>query len=128
MLTVLYFLAAAVFLSCLFWFLSWSSSKAPDYLKIKFKHFLTMYRINPNQWELYWDTVLYENYKEDIHQWFYFSFIDFLRYKLFYKKKKKNKQKINADKKWEKVIISWQKDINNYQEKYTKELQSKIKA
>lgn len=64
---------------------------------------------------------------EDIHQGFYFSPIGLLRYKLFYKKKKKNKQKTIVDNKWEKVIVSWQKDIDKYKEKYTKELQNKIK-
>lgn len=87
-----------------------------------------MYRINPDKWWLQWDgSVIYEDDAENIYQQFYFSPIDFLRYKFFYKKKKKSKKKNNNDKKWEKVIISWQKDINDYREKYTEELQNKIK-
>ena len=104
----------------LFWFLAWNDSRSSSYLKIKFKQFLTMYRINPNKWWLSEDgNVIYEDYAENIYQNFYFSPIDFLRYEFFYKKKKKSK--------WEKVIISWQKDINDYREKYTEELQNKIK-
>lgn len=118
----------AVFSGCIFWLLTWSDSRSSSYLKIKFKQFLTMYRINPDKWWLQWDgSVIYEDDAENIYQQFYFSPIDFLRYKFFYKKKKKSKKKNNNDKKWEKVVISWQKDINDYREKYTEELQNKIK-
>ena len=118
----------ATFFGCLFWLLTWNDSRSSSYLKIKFKQFLTMYRISPDKWYLYeGGIIIYEDDAENIYQQFYFSPIDFLRYNFFYKKKKKSKKKNNVDKKWEKVIISWQKDINDYREKYTKELQNKIK-
>lgn len=118
----------ATFSGCLFWLLTWSDSRSSSCLKIKFKQFLTMYRINPDKWWLYENgNVIYEDDAENIYQQFYFSPIDFLRYEFFYKKKKKSKKKSNADSKWEKVVISWQKDINDYRKKYTEELQNKIK-
>lgn len=129
MFTVLLILIGlAAFFGCLLWPLTWSDSRSSNYLKIKFKQFLIMYRINPDKWWLYeGGIVVYEDDAENIYQQFYFSPIDFLRYKFFYKKKKKSKKKSNADSKWEKVVISWQKDINDYREKYTEELQNKIK-
>lgn len=98
-------------------------------LRIKFRQFLTMYRIDPSRWILDRDgSVLYEKcIGNEIHQWFYFSPIGFLRYKLFYKEKDKKKKKIKTDNRWEKVVISWQEDIDKYREKYTKELKDKIK-
>lgn len=132
MLIVLCCIIAAVFLFCIFWFADWYNSKMINGLKIKFNQFLTMYRIDPNHWTLDRDgTVLYEKYytdeRNDIHQWFYFSPIGYLRYKHFYRKKDKKKKKLKSDNRWEKVITSWQEDINKYKEKYTKELQDKIK-
>lgn len=129
MFTVLLILIGlTAFVCCFFWLLVWNDSRSSNYLKIKFKQFLTMYRINPDKWWLYeGGIVIYEDDAENIYQQFYFSPIDFLRYKFFYKKKKKSKKKSNADSKWEKVVISWQKDINDYREKYTEELQNKIK-
>lgn len=129
MFTVLLILIGlAVFVCCFFWLLAWNDSRSSNYLKIKFKQFLTMYRINPNKWWLSGSgNVTYEDDAENIYQHFYFSPIDFLRYEFFYKKKKKSKKKSNTDSKWEKVVISWQKDINDYREKYTEELQNKIK-
>lgn len=129
MFTVLFILIGlAVFVCCFFWLLAWNDSRSSNYLKIKFKQFLAMYRINPDKWWLCdGGNVTYEDDAENIYQHFYFSPIDFLRYEFFYKKKKKSKKKNNNDKKWEKVIISWQKDINDYREKYTEELQNKIK-
>lgn len=129
MFTVLLILIGlAAFVCCFFWLLAWNDSRSSNYLKIKFKQFLTMYRINPNKWWLSGGgNVTYEDDVENIYQYFYFSPIDFLRYEFFYKKKKKSKKKSNTDSKWEKVVISWQKDINDYREKYTEELQNKIK-
>lgn len=129
MFTVLLILIGlAAFVCCFFWLLAWNDSRSSNYLKIKFKQFLTMYRINPNKWWLSGGgNVTYEDDVENIYQHFYFSPIDFLRYEFFYKKKKKSKKKSNTDSKWEKVVISWQKDINDYREKYTEELQNKIK-
>lgn len=119
----------AIILFCYIWFFSWWDSEIVNGLRIKFKQFLTMYRIDPNRWILNNDgSVLYEKWvgNEKIHQWFYFSPIGFLRYKLFYREKDKNKKKVKADKRWEKVITSWQEDIDKYREKYTKELKDKI--
>lgn len=133
MLIVLCCFIAAVFLfCCVIWFANWHDSKMANGLKIKFNQFLTMYRIDPNHWTLDRDgTILYEKYytdeRNDIHQWFYFSPIGYLRYKHFYRKKDKKKKKLKSDNRWEKVITSWQEDINKYKEKYTKELQDKIK-
>lgn len=132
MFLILCFFIAAVFLFCLLWLLSWWNSKImTNGLRIKFKQFLTMYRIDPNRWRLDNDgSVLYEKYyanERALHQWFYFSPIGFLRYKLFYKEKDKKKKKIKNDNRWEKIINSWQEDIDKYREKYTKELKDKIK-
>ena len=129
MFTILGCFTAAIFVFCIICFSNWYGSKLANGLKIKFNQFLTMYRIDPNRWILDRDgTVLYEKYcANEIHQWFYFSPIDYLRYKHFYRKKDKEKKKLKSDNKWEKVIISWQEDIDKYKEKYTKELQNKIK-
>lgn len=128
LIVLLILIGFSAFFCCSFWLLTWSDSRSSSYLKIKFKQFLTMYRINPDKWWLYEDGhVVYEDDAKNIYQQFYFSPIDFLRYMFLYKKKKKSKKKNNNDKKWEKVIISWQKDINDYREKYTEELQNKIK-
>ena len=128
LIVLLILIGFSAFLCCSFWLLTWSDSRSSSCLKIKFKQFLTMYRINPDKWWLYENgNVIYEDDAKNIYQQFYFSPIDFLRYEFFYKKKKKSKKKSNVDSKWEKVIISWQKDINDYREKYTEELQNKIK-
>lgn len=129
MILILCFFIAAIILFCFIWFFNWWDSKVVDGLRIKFKQFLTMYRIDPNRWTLDRDgSVLYEKYiGNEIHQWFYFSPIGFLRYKLFYREKDKKKKKVKSDNRWEKVITSWQEDIDKYREKYAKELKDKIK-
>ena len=59
---------------CAVWIFSWSISK--DGLKIKFKQFISMYKIAPEKWHLYEDgTVSYEKSKYSL-QYFYFSPID----------------------------------------------------
>lgn len=127
MLIALAILTVVILTGCVFWFINWWNSKPTYGLKIKFKQFLAMYKIEPNRWTLDRDgTVCYDKCTEYLHQWFYFSPIDYLRYKSFYRGRKKYKQKLNSDAKWEKIIISWQKDIDKYKEKYTKELQYKI--
>ena len=85
-----------------------------------------MYKIDPSRWWCDHDgTVLYD--KGTVHQWFNFSPIGFLKYHLFLWNRDREKVSFKNNKQWEKIIEAWQDDINKYREKYTKELQDKIK-
>lgn len=106
---------------CFVWILGWSISK--DGLKIKFKQFISMYKIAPEKWHLYEDgTVSYEKSKYSL-QYFYFSPIDYLRYFAFLKGRHKRK----TEQQWLEIAKKWQNDIGEFQESYIKELQNKIK-
>lgn len=109
------------FCLCAVWIISWSISK--EGLKIKFKQFISMYKIAPEKWSLCDDgTVAYEKSKYSI-QWFYFSPIDYLRYYAFLKGRHKRK----IEQQWLEIAKMWQNDIGEFQNGYIKELQNKIK-
>lgn len=62
MLIVLAILTVVIFVSCVSWFIDWWDNKPTYGLKIKFRQFLAMYKIDPNCWVLDRDgTVCYEN-------------------------------------------------------------------
>ena len=108
-------------LLCLVWILGWSFSK--DGLRIKFKQFISMYRMAPEKWRLYEDgTVAYKKSEYSL-QCFYFSPTDYLRYFVFLKGRHKRK----IEQQWLEIAKLWQNDIGKFQEDYVKELQNKIK-
>lgn len=73
----------------------WKVNTGSDSQYIKFKTFIAFYNINPERWEL--SSVFYNNIKfvtNSYHYIYYkFNFIDFYRYRHWYKQKKKRDKK-----------------------------------
>lgn len=92
-------------------------------LKITYKQFISMYAINPNSWKLVDDYTVQYTYPScrsmPKAQWFYFGPIDTLKYQHFCRVKKAQIPK--------EILKAFQKDIDNYKEQYSKDLEKKVK-
>lgn len=88
--------------------------------KITYKQFISMYAINPNSWELVDDFIVrYICRSMSKAQRFYFGPIDTLKYRHFRHVKKAQIPK--------EILKAFQKDIDNYKEQYSKDLEKKVK-
>ena len=99
--------------------------------KISYKAFLSMYFICPSKWDInpraLANCILYKSYEEYIEQYFYFSFIDYYRFKSFLKKRLKEEQNYIKAGRMTKVLKSFREDIRVYDEENAKSLKKELK-
>ena len=79
--------------------------------KIKFKQFLIFYEVAPERWDLHENMVEY-----GINGRLYFPLFDTVRYRIWRKQLGSMKRKQMQNKEFEKMLVSIQKDIRQYQE------------
>ena len=109
-------------------------------VKMKFKDFKPIYDLNPERFDFnradsFWSRAYYDTGKNyvvfdsDRYYYIYFGFIDWFRFKNFmrdYKRKKRNKKKINdnneENKRIEFIINTALKDIENMNKRMSKEI------
>ena len=109
-------------------------------VKMKFKDFKSIYELNPerfdfNRTDRFWSRAYYDTGKyyvafdNERYYYIYFSFVDWFRFKNFmrnYKRKKRNKKKINdnneENKRIEFIINTALKDIENMNKRMSKEI------
>lgn len=103
-----------------------------DEVRITFKSFVKIYYINPEKWHLKKYYTNYYHYRYDASSKIYvsFNYIDWLRYRSWYKHKerrdKKTKEKQTRLKNNEQLIQCLLKDIEAFKESNEKETQKKI--
>lgn len=96
----------------IFTFCDWKAATEKTEPRIKFKTFLRFYKLNPSRWKLYWHGVSCKMELSDpFGKYVSFSFIDFLRYKLWYRKNKANEEKKQADQALADIIAAVKQDI-----------------
>lgn len=78
--------------------------------KIKFKQFLIFYEVAPERWDLHESIVEY-----GINGKLYFPLFDTFRYRIWRKQLDSIKRKQTKNKEFEKMLVSIQKDIAQYQ-------------
>ena len=92
--------------------------------KIKFSSFLSLYKIAPYKWSLNNNSVTYTTWGNHyINEEFGFNLIDQIRYRIFTRKVKNEKERKADMKKMEFLIRNWQEDIDNYKEHVRRELE-----
>lgn len=119
---VLFTLGLALLITLMFMCISWSCSL--DYgIKIKFAAFKKFYAINPNRWDIYGDHAACNTITYSREQ-FHFGFIDFIRYRWWFKGYKKRKRIEKENEIMKKMLDSVKRDIEKtereakrYQEK-----------
>ena len=85
------------------------------YMKIKFNRFVSFYNIAPDKWELYSEDVLYCSGQDNCYCQFYFSFIDLLKYLIWYHQLNTNNAKQYEYDKYKKFAESVKKDLENFE-------------
>lgn len=115
---------AILVLLVLLYIVAWHGEHDFDNIfKITYKQFISMYAINPNSWELVDDFIVRYIYPScrsmSKAQRFYFGPIDTLKYRHFRRVKKAQIPK--------EILKAFQKDIDNYKEQYSKDLEKKVK-
>lgn len=89
-------------------------TKDGDSVQIKFKHFLTVYAISPNKWSVNQHSLKY--YSDDGGYAIYFNLVDTYRYMRFQKQFKHENALRNQSDAEEKLLRSFQKDIESYKD------------
>ena len=84
-----------------------------DYIRMKFKTFLSFYAINPDRWRLYCDCIEYCPNNTS----FGFNLIDWVRYKIWKRRLNKWRTKQEHLKKYQSTLELIKKDL----EKFTRE-------
>lgn len=82
-------------------------------VKIKFKSFKKFYEINPDRWDLCYGYVRCNTGKMFIYEDFHFGFIDFIKYKLWYKMLERNQNKRREAESISRMITAVKQDIAN---------------
>lgn len=95
-----------------FTFCEWKEVTKKTEPRIKFKTFLRFYKLNPNRWELRgYGVSCKTDHSGPYGKYVSFSFIDFLRYKLWYRKNEANEDKKQADQALADIIAAVKQDI-----------------
>lgn len=81
-----------------------------DYIRIKFKTFLSFYRINPNHWRRFDDNVEYR----PNHTTFGFSLFDWIRYKIWKKRLRQWERKQEHLKQYQQTLELIKKDLEEF--------------
>lgn len=93
-------------------FCDWKAVTEKTAPRIKFKDFLYFYKVNPKRWQLRWYGASFKMELSDpVGQYVSFSFIDFLRYRLWYRKNEANENKKQADQTLADIIAAVKQDI-----------------
>lgn len=90
----------------------WCEAKDPDEPKLKFSAFKKFYALNPNRWDLSDCWVACCGCKSG-SVYTHFGFIDFYRYKLWYRRRQKNLEKKDQAEALANIIAAVKKDIEN---------------
>lgn len=89
-------------------------TKDGESVQIKFKHFLAVYAISPNKWSV--NQYFLKYYSDDGEYAIYFNLVDTYRYMRFQKQFKHEKALRNQSDAEEKLLRSFQKDIESYKD------------
>lgn len=100
-------------ITCMVWLITWRSVNDGGNPKLKFSSFKKFYALNPNRWILHDDWI--SCYRDDTYGTiiFDFGFIDYYRYKLWYRKRESDLKKKHNAEQLAHLITAVKKDIEN---------------
>ena len=114
---MIWILVVSIILTALLVLLIYWGMSCAGYPKLKFSSFKKFYALNPDRWDFYDDRIIC---KSDVDygfgrrkDYFAFGFVDFYRYKLWYKKLEKDDKKKKDVESLAHMIAAVKKDIEN---------------
>ena len=104
-------------------------SSAKKHQRMTYKEYLRISSVAPDKWRLYDGIYCYALYGERFpyEEIYMKSYFDSLRLGKKCLREMKRKENVDYTVARAKLLISWQEDINRYQEKYTEELKEMYK-
>lgn len=97
---------------------------------ISFKQFKSLYQIAPDKWRLEDTYVVYRidkpgiKYHKITENCFFKHFIDYIQYKIFLNKYKKEREEHIRNNNLVVTLVAWQRDIDEYRQKSLEELKA----